>query len=303
MLWHFFSEGASCFRTKSTTQHGNFGVQGKGLGVTMRQVVSWGRIWPIGRALSLGMMLLAPSAPSLAQGCPEGCPDADCSTLTECDFGGVPKNPCVYPGTDGCADNYLPGNHCCCWNSPIIFDVDGRGYHLTGPRQGVLFDIVGKGVRSWVAWPAEGSTNAWLVLDRNGNGLIDNIKEMFGNRTVQPPPPLGQKRNGFLALAVFDTPREGGNWDGVLDARDVAFTRLRLWQDLNRNGMSEAIELKPLVDFGITGIDLTYKAAFREDGNGNKFVLRAKVFDSRNSGGATWCWDVVPGTLPPDALQ
>lgn len=235
-----------------------------------------------------------------AQGCPDGCPDEFCDPLTECDFGGVPKNLCLFPGTNGCDTNYLPGDHCCCWNSPILVDVDGRGYYLTGPRDGVLFDIVGKGIKSRVAWPAIGSTNAWLVLDRNGNGFIDDITEMFGNRTAQPVPPPGVKRNGFLALAGFDTPAEGGNWDGVIDSRDLIFSRLRLWQDLNHNGISEASELKRLDDLGVGGIDLKYKTALREDSHGNRFVLRSKVEDLHKSDVARWCWDVVLRALPAD---
>lgn len=251
-------------------------------------------------AVALTMAAFTGSVSAWAQGCPDGCPDTLCDPLTQCDFGGVPKNVCLYPGTNGCTDNYLPGNHCCCWNSPILVDVDGRGYNLTGPREGVLFDIVGKGIKSLVAWPAPGSTNAWLALDRNGNGRIDDITEMFGNRTEQPVPPPGLKRNGFLALAVFDTPSEGGNWDGMIDSRDLIFSRLRLWQDLNHNGISEASELKPLGDFGVGGIDLKYKSAFRIDAFGNQFVLRSKVDNLHKSDVARWCWDVVLRSLPAD---
>lgn len=230
------------------------------------------------------------------QGCLT-CPSPDCSTLTECDFGGIPKDPCQYDG--GCPPNYLPGVECCCWNSPILVDVDGSGFHLTGPEQGVLFDIVGKGVKSRVAWPVVGSTNSWLVLDRNGNGVVDDITELFGNRTEQPPPRTGSKRNGFLALAVFDTIFNGGNEDGVIDSQDQIYSRLRLLQDLNHNGISEASELKPLRDLGIEALDLGFKESRKIDPNGNQFVFRAKVYDSQLSHASRWCWDVALRTLPP----
>lgn len=63
--------------------------------------------------------------------------------------------------------------------------------------------------------------DAWLVLDRDGNGTIDSGLELFGNVTDQPRQPLGVFRNGFLALSVFDQPANGGNGDGVINASDV----------------------------------------------------------------------------------
>ena len=222
------------------------------------------------------------------------CPSPNCNPLTECDFGGVPKDPCKYPGTSGCDTNYLPGVECCCWNSPILIDVDGGGFKLSSAQGGVLFDIVGLGRKSIVAWPKAGSTNGWLALDRNGNGTIDDVTELFGNRTAQPQPPQGVVRNGFRALAVFDQPAEGGNGNGRIDASDLVYSRLRIWQDLNRNGISEAQELKTLHQLGIDMIDLDHKASIQIDEYGNRFVFRAKVYGEHRNKLARWCWDVVP---------
>jgi hypothetical protein len=133
------------------------------------------------------------------------------------------------------------------------------------------------------------------VLDRNGNGVIDDGREMFGNFTAQPTV-SGQAKNGFLALTELDQTIWLGNQNGSIDSGDFMFLSLRLWFDANHNGVSEPDELVRLGEAGVTSLSLDYKEAGRIDRFGNRFRYRAKVSDAFGFHVGRWAWDVFPAT-------
>jgi hypothetical protein len=184
---------------------------------------------------------------------------------------------------------------------PLAIDLDGDGIETIGvPTTGspVLFDHNADGVRTGTGWVRP--DDAWLVRDLNGNGTIDSGRELFGVDTlitVTEPDPLGASARvvtrhattGFEALRTLDTGNgtagSAGHNDGFINASDAAFATLRIWRDLNQDGISQPAELQSLPEAGIAAISLTVYAASINLGNGNTVTGTATV--TRSDGTTT----------------
>ncbi|HHW4681109.1 MAG TPA: calcium-binding protein, partial [Xylella taiwanensis] len=166
---------------------------------------------------------------------------------------------------------------------PLALDLDGDGIETTSTQDGtqdgraILFDHDGDGVKTGTGWvkPDDG----WLVLDRDGNGTIDSGRELFGIDTL--------KRNGQRATDGFDALRdEDSNQDGTIDAADSVFAHLRIWRDLNQDGVSQANELSTLADNKIISIGVNATAGRIDLGHGNVQTATGTFTRSNGTTGA-----------------
>ncbi|MDT3722091.1 hypothetical protein RND78_21520, partial [Pseudomonas oryzihabitans] len=149
---------------------------------------------------------------------------------------------------------------------PLSLDLDGDGIETVSANTGIVFDFDGDGLKTGTGWVK--GDDGFLVLDRNGNGTIDNGGELFGIDTIKAN---GKKAtNGFDALSDLDN-----NADGIFNADDKAFGEVRVWQDKNQDGVAQASELKSLKDLNIAAIHLASKET-NIDSNGNRITATGR---------------------------
>lgn len=144
--------------------------------------------------------------------------------------------------------------------SPLVLDLDGDGVETVGLDSDIHFDHGGDSFKELTGFA--GADDGLLALDRNGDGVINNGHELFGNSTIMSN---GQTaNNGFQALSDFDS-----NADGRIDENDDVFTSLRVFKDSNLNGLSDPGELLTLEQAGIQYLSLSYVNSSYTDSFGN----------------------------------
>ena len=117
-----------------------------------------------------------------------------------------------------------------------------------------FFDLDANGFATLTSWVS--ADDAILAIDNNGDGIINDITELFGDATTF----------GFTELSTHDS-----NGDGKIDAQDQTFSDLLLWNDLNGDGVSQAEELTQLSSSEVASINLAY------DSTGNEFTTAGRV--------------------------
>lgn len=142
---------------------------------------------------------------------------------------------------------------------PVVLDLDGDGIKTTSVNSdvAVIFDHNGDGFAELTGWAD--LHDGVLGMDRNGNGIIDDGKELFGDQTILKS---GQRAtSGFEALAELDS-----NRDGKIDANDEAYSQLRV---LTLNATGYGYQLRTLEELGIKSINLDSTITNVTDAQGN----------------------------------
>ncbi len=216
---------------------------------------------PCGSGYLMGQQALGTTDARTLQ--PAECAAADRNVTTPHEQVGGLGTPCSPQSlsSEDDTESFLP------CGSPLILDMNGDGFHTTSLARPVRFDFLGSGDPIETSWTDPSTEEAFLVLDLNGNGRIDSGRELFGTDTILPS---GEKAsNGFEALAVYDSPRYGGDGDGQITPRDRIWYSLELWIDRKHNGISTPRELIPLWSSGVQSIDLRFVETQNVDANGN----------------------------------
>lgn len=218
-------------------------------------------------------------------------PNAPYATALTCSDYNSTTNDYSQPVPPGCTDP--------CQGSPLIIQLGRGGLRLTEPD--VEFDLLKLGYAQDVAWTPAGEPEGFLVLDRNGNGAIDDGSELFGDHTPLSWGTVGPTaRDGFQALAWFDERLQGGNADGWIDVHDAVYPYIKVWIDFDHNGLSQPAELFPLADAGIIAIGLLDHITARTDRLGDEYRYMSLAYVTNGDGIVSKCpiYDVFLRVVP-----
>ncbi|HKU63746.1 MAG TPA: cadherin domain-containing protein [Rhizomicrobium sp.] len=157
--------------------------------------------------------------------------------------------------------------------APVVLDLDGNGVTLKSRvTSNVMFDADSDGVTERTGWV--GPTDGLLVLDRNGDGVINDGSEISFKDDV------AGAVSDLEGLNAYDT-----NQNGLFDVGDERFAEFQVWRDANQDGVSTPDELKSLSDYDIQAIGLTRSMTGQsiEGATDNVLYATADVFHTDGS--------------------
>lgn len=165
---------------------------------------------------------------------------------------------------------------------PLVLSLEATNVELTSQEDGVDFDLDADGTPERVAWTIAGRQDAFLAVDENHNGQIDDGSELVGAGISGPP-------NGFDYLNAYDgwttRPSRGSRKSqakGFIGRGDFIFNHLILWTDLNHNGISEEDELQSLAYAQVTELGISSRQRLNLPNGRGSTVREASAFVIRN---------------------
>ena len=169
-------------------------------------------------------------------------------------------------------------------NTPLVVNLDGSPLTFEA-ASAASFDISAVGECLSTDWPSL----PWLALDRDGDGVISDGRELFGTGSRLAG---GERaRDGFAALAEFDA-----DHDGSITAADPIFAELVLWSDVDGDRRGELRELLPVSSIQLVAIHLGAQSRSECDGRGNCGGLRSS-FEFVGAGGSIERGEIVDVVL------
>jgi hypothetical protein len=157
---------------------------------------------------------------------------------------------------------------------PISLDLSGNGRidTVSNSSSNITFDWDDSGYQKQVEWL--NTQDAFLALDRNLDGRIDTGSELFSNSK------LADSVKGTRSLNWVDA-----DANGLINANDPVYNALRVWRDLNGNGIADtgsgSQELQSLSGVGISQLSI---ASGRFTRQGLEFLMSSTELDADDQG-------------------
>ncbi len=149
---------------------------------------------------------------------------------------------------------------------PLVINYAGDAASLTDETYS--FDLDFDGAADNINFAGEGS--GFLAFDKNGDGKINDGRELFGPQTG----------SGFSELRQYD--QDGNGW---IDENDDIYSKLSVWSK-DKNGNDVLYSLKE-VDVGAIYLgDVETQFSMTDANNSAKGVMRSTSFFLKDSGGA-----------------